>query len=297
MADYSFWSLNMLGWEEAKEDYPSPLNLTTTTFVFSKPKGSAEKLFLLVEFLNEEVVYSKIEVYKYETATAVYAYTGKNETVTKDIEYAINDIYEKESIRSIASKLYQDALVFTEDMDKSKSSAVYTQYNKFTSDLLKAMTLRNNYKALGESSKVEQIDDLIFKLMLTYVFPIANETDDYYLNEIANIDPITVTYTQGRFDTTTLIGYIEVLAIIKSSTLDLTAPFVWKYKFFDEDPKISLYHYDCTGWTDWDHDNLEEIPATTKSHKWLAIAATLKNNLAEAIGGVQIGELDWNVGV
>ncbi len=189
--DYSFYSLNILGWSEGKQDYPSPLNDNTTVFVFEKEDGQ-NMLFLLVEYVNLRLVYSKIEVYKYDPAEGAYAYTGKNMKVSADIQYAIDDIFEEASVRSIASKLYTDSVDFKENIAKSSSSYVYTPYNQMVLDLKKAMKIREKYKNVGDTNSVKTLDEIIHKILLTFVFPVEEEGDDYYIDDFAPLDKVEI---------------------------------------------------------------------------------------------------------
>jgi hypothetical protein len=296
MADYSFYALNILGWEEGKQNYPSPLNDNTTTFVFQKDEDAA-RLFLLVEFKDIKQIYSKIEVYRYDAQNSAYIYSGKNAAVTPEIKNAIDEIFGETSTRSISSKLYFDSVEFYNQIDKLKSMNVYIAYSQMLRDYEQAMILRETYKASGDTSSLAKLDDLIFGILLTYALPIEKEGDDFYIDEIAPLDPISIAY---EADPDGNIGHIKVNAKIQSNILDFSHTFVWKYQLAQVDPKINIYHYDCTTWDTLtvgtgDSITLQDIVVTGKENFYLTIIACLDNgrNLAEAAGTVKLQNLHW----
>ena len=294
--EYSFYGLNLLGWEEGKQNYPSPLNDNTTTFVFQKDEDNYRN-FLLVEFKDITQIYSKIEVYKYDPQKQAYAYTGKNLTVTAEIKEAINEIFDEVSIRSVASKLYFDAIEFVKQINRYKSNGSYIAYSQMYRDFEQALIMRETYKAAGDTDSLTRLDDIIFGILLTYVLPIEKEGDDFYVSDIAPLDPITIKY---EVDPDGNVGHIKVNATITSSILKSTDTFKWKYQFFDTDPEINIYHYDCTTWKTLTTAtglslSLQDIYVTGQENKYLSIVACFDNerNLAEAIGTVKLNNLNW----
>lgn len=297
MADrpYTFYSLNLLGWQEGKQNYPSPLNDNTTTFVFQKDEDS-NRLFLLVEFKDITQIYSKIEVYKYDAQHSAYLYTGKNHIVTSEIRNAINEIFDETSTRSITSKIYFDAKDFCFQIERYKSSQAYISYNQMVRDFEQAMILRETYKEAGDIESLTKLDQIIFGVLLTYVLPIEKEGDDYYIDEIAPIDHISINYEANPSES----SHIKVSAKISSDILNLDDTFVWKYQLSETDPKIDIYHYDCTTWQQLaieagDSITSKDIDVTGKETFYLTIVACLNNerSLAEAVGTVKLQNLSW----
>ena len=289
LEDYSFWSLEILGWEPGKANYPSPLNDNTTTLVFQKPDNSV-MLFLLAEFdLTNEIVYTKIEEYKYDVQSGSYVYTGRNRSAGSDIIFALNDIFEEESVRSVAAKLYRESVEYNNIVNNNKGSKLFLSHSRYTVDIKKAMYMRDKHKEAGDTETADLLDHLIFGLLLTYTFPVANEDSDYYVEELAPLDPIDITYKMGSYNGSS--GYIIPNVVLHSITIPSDANIDWMYQFFEEDPDIKIYHHDCSNWKHWTRG--AEILATGQSGKYLAIAATLKKNLAEGYGIIQLGDLLW----